>query len=303
MARLKQKYRFDEKRGVVRAKFYDLVEVGERPPEIQLCTIANLVSKATARGLKKRTEVEKSEYLSQQYIKRLNELRTEKKAKPKKTEAETIKFSQLIERYKRDILPELSASSQRSISHQLKWWNTRGGNRTLSQITAPWILDQRSKLKKEKNATSTVNRYLAALSVVLSACVKEYNLIQLNPAQNVRKLKEPPGRVRYLSEKELSALMQSVNDNDDLMLAVLLALTTGGRQMEVLKLKRDDIDLKNGFVTFTKTKTGNDRTVPIRGEALELLRKRTPRIDTQLIFPDERIQINRLIFAVRLIVH
>mgnify|MGYP003642624618 FL=1 len=110
-------------------------------------------------------------------------------------------------------------------------------------------------------------------------------MIAFNPAQNVRKLKEPRHRTRYLSEKELVALLKAVSPRADLKLAVMLALTTGARRMEIWGLKRSDIDLQNGFATFTKTKTGITRTVPIRGEALELLRKRTAQIDTKLLFP------------------
>ena len=285
MAQKKIKYRYDENRAVVRAKFYDAVENGERPPEIQLCTFEELKYKNTARGAKLRTATEITSHLSKLYIAKLHELQSEKKTKPTLTSAQTTKFSVLIERYKSEILPELSISSQNAIANQLKYWNKEGGRRVLADINASWIAQKRAELKKVKRTPATVNRYLAALSVVLSACVKEWHLIEFNPAQNVRKLKEPRGRTRYLTEKELKALLKAVSPRADLKLAVMLALTTGARRMEIWSLKRNEIDLENGFATFSKTKTGVARTVPIRGEALELLRERTTRIDTQLLFP------------------
>ena len=283
---MKNKYRFDMKRDVVRAKFYDLVELGERPPEYQLCTFQELKYKNTLRGAKQRTAAEKSAHLSKLYILRLRDLQIEKKTKPKKLKQEIL--SQAIERYCKNILPEKSRSSQLTVATQLKWWDKKGGTLPLEKITPKWIVERRDELKRTKPTQSTVNRYLAALSVVMTACVREWHLIASNPVQNVRKLKEPPGRTRYLSEEELRDLMCSVKNNADLKLAVLLALTTGARRMEVWALERDDIDLKNGFVTFRKTKTGAVRSVPIHGEALELLRKRTPRIDTPLIFPSKK---------------
>tara|TARA_Y100000296_G_C5162470_1_gene252647 strand:+ start:453 stop:1565 length:1113 start_codon:yes stop_codon:yes gene_type:complete len=288
MAQSKSKYRFDEKRGVVRAKFYELVEMGERPPELQLCTFEQLEFKLTERGSKRRTASEKFTHLSKLYLNRLRELQKEKKEKPKKTNAQTIKFSTLIELYKKDILPELSFSSQSAIANQLKYWNNTGGRRVLADINAPWIAQKRAELKKVKRTPATVNRYLAALSVVLSACVKEWHLIPFNPAQNVRKLKEPRGRTRYLTEKELKALLKAVSPRADLKLAVMLALTTGARRMEIWSLKRNDIDLQNGFATFSKTKTGVARTVPIRGESLELLRDYLARSESTLLFPGEK---------------
>ena len=283
---MKNKYRFDIKRDVVRAKFYDLVELGERPPEYQLCTFDELKYKNTLRGAKQRTAAEKSAHLSKLYILRLRDLQIEKKTKPKKLKQEIL--SQAIERYCKNILPEKSRSSQLTVATQLKWWDKKGGTLPLNKITPKWIVERRDELKRTKPTQSTVNRYLAALSVVMTACVREWHLIASNPVQNVRKLKEPPGRTRYLSEEELRDLMCSVKNNADLKLAVLLALTTGARRMEVWALERDDIDLKNGFVTFRKTKTGAVRSVPIHGEALELLRTKIYRNDTPLIFPSKK---------------
>ena len=288
MAQRKSKYRFDENRGVVRAKFYELVDAGERPPEIQLCTFEQLEFKLTARGSKRRTATEKLSHLSKLYVAKLRDLQKAKKEKPPITSAQTTKFSVLIERYKSEILPELSFSSQKAIAFQLKYWSNEGGHRVLAEINAPWISQKRAELKKAKRTPATVNRYLAALSVVLSACVKEWHLIAFNPAQNVRKLKEPRGRTRYLTEKELKALLKAVSPRADLKLAVMLALSTGARRMEIWSLKRNDIDLENGFATFNKTKTGVARTVPICGESLELLREYLARSESKLLFPSEK---------------
>ena len=58
--------------------------------------------------------------------------------------------------------------------------------------------------------------------------------------------------------------------------------------MEIWKIQQENLDLEKGFVTFSKTKTGITRTVPIRGEALELLRTKIYRNDTPLIFPSKK---------------
>jgi integrase len=286
MAQRKSKYRFDENRGVVRAKFYELVDAGERPPEIQLCTFEQLEFKLTARGSKRRTATEKLSHLSKLYVAKLRALQKAKKEKPKKKVE--YKLNQAITRYCDNILTEKSRSSQLTVATQLKYWDKKGGKLALTQITPKWIVERRDELKHAKRTTATVNRYLAALSVVMSACVREWHLIHSNPVQNVRKLKEPAGRTRYLSEKELADLLACVADNADLKLAVLLALTTGARRMEIWGLKWDDVDLQNGFLTFNKTKTGAVRSVPIHGEALELLKRRSQRLDTPLIFPSRK---------------
>ena len=49
-----------------------------------------------------------------------------------------------------------------------------------------------------------------------------------------------------------------------------------------------EFDLENGFATFNQTKTGVARTVPIRGESLELLRDYLARRESTLLFPSEK---------------
>ncbi|MGH8613378.1 MAG: site-specific integrase [Gammaproteobacteria bacterium] len=45
------------------------------------------------------------------------------------------------------------------------------------------------------------------------------------------------------------------------------------------------VDLKRGHVVFQETKNGERRGLPFRGQAVELLRVKVRRIDTDLLFP------------------
>ena len=83
----------------------------------------------------------------------------------------------------------------------------------------------------------------------------------------------------------LEATKQSANK--DLHTAVVLALSTGARKMEIWGLRWRDIDLNEGLATLHQTKNGETRTVPIQAYALDLMRKRSKvrHIDTDLVFP------------------
>jgi len=73
----------------------------------------------------------------------------------------------------------------------------------------------------------------------------------------------------------------------DLYLAVVLALSTGARQQEILGLKWKDVDLERKVAVLHETKNGERRVLPLAGVALEMLRERkqeTSRSD-DLIFP------------------
>ena len=85
-------------------------------------------------------------------------------------------------------------------------------------------------------STSTVSRYLASLSHMLSIAVCEWQWINENPCLKVRKPKSPPGRLRYLSKEELGRIVHECkkSQNKDLYLIFMIALTTGARKSEIL---------------------------------------------------------------------
>ena len=67
----------------------------------------------------------------------------------------------------------------------------------------------------------------------------------------------------------------------------MLALSTGMRQGELMGLKWQDVNLKDGVAILHETKNGERRRVPLSGLGLELLREHAQirRIDTPLLFP------------------
>ena len=70
-------------------------------------------------------------------------------------------------------------------------------------------------------------------------------------------------------------------------MVVVLALATGARRGELLRLRWPDVDLKRGTLTFQETKNGERRAVPLTGQALayEPTCEGTA-LDTALVFPD-----------------
>ena len=69
----------------------------------------------------------------------------------------------------------------------------------------------------------------------MSIAVREWQWLEENPVSKLRKLKESKGRERLLSEEELDRLLEATKQsaNKDLHTAVVLALSTGARKMEV----------------------------------------------------------------------
>ena len=212
----------------------------------------------------------------------------------KTAEAQKHTVSDLVERYIRDVLPR-KVKVGRFYAIQLGWWKRQIGDVLLSELTPVLIsehrelLSQTETIRKTKKSNATVNRYLAALSTAISTAINEWEWMEDNPLRKVSKLKEPRGRVRYLSDEERELLLIACKEshNPDLYLTVILAMSTGGRQSEIWGLSWKCVDLKNGFITFEETKNDEPRSVPLTGHAFELMmeRSKATRIDTDLVFP------------------
>ena len=142
-------------------------------------------------------------------------------------------------------------------------------------------------MRNQPRSPATVNRYLASLRHVFTIAVNEWGWLEQSPLQQVNNLKESPGRTRVLSDSERESLLHACqqSSNRDLYLAVVLALSTAARKMEIMQLRRDDVDLKHRKLIFRHTKNGECRAVPLQGHAYQLLAQKLQHITTNLVFP------------------
>jgi integrase len=226
----------------------------------------------------------------------------------KNSEAKKRTLGELIDRYMRDIMPE--KKSIESQTQQLEWWKNQLGDRYLIDITPPLLSEMRDKLTTEpiiyrrkvkledgttkiesiekKRTPATANRYLAVLSHVFTLATNEWQWVDSNPLQKVKKGKEPRGRVRFLTDDERPRLLAACNVSKNRFLypIVVLALSTGMRQGEILSLTWSDVDLQRKSIVLHDTKNGERRSVSLSGLALELLVKlsKVRRLDTNLLF-------------------
>lgn len=94
-----------------------------------------------------------------------------------------------------------------------------------------------------------------------------------NPIDKIQKYKESKGRVRYLSDAERTALVETCKSSQhpQLHTIVILAIATGARKNEILKLEKRDIDLERQRIILRDTKNDDTRSVPVKGVALKLL--------------------------------
>ncbi|MEM9388347.1 MAG: site-specific integrase [Pseudomonadota bacterium] len=197
------------------------------------------------------------------------------------SDAERWTVSQAAERYFSEALPKLRSAAARR--KHIGWLVERVGALPLARLTPARLAELRDELARtegvrsgRKPSAASVNRHLAAWSALLAKCHRDWHLLETNPASQVRKEKEPPGRDRYLSEDERARFLEACRRSKNPMLypAVLIALCTGGRQAEVLGLRWRDVDLKEGTAQLRRGATKNEepRTLVLRGQALDALK-------------------------------
>ena len=211
----------------------------------------------------------------------------------KTVEALKHTLSDVIIRFKQDILPH-RRSDVKKVGMHLDWWGNQIGAYRLSDITPPRLAELRDKLSYEPNekaklrSPSTVNRYIASLSIALTHAV-EWGWLQENPLFKVKKKSEPKGRVRFLSPEETKALLKNCKNSKSKYLysLVILALSTGARWGELIHLSWKDIDLKNQVIRLERTKNGERRTLYLRGEALRVVTALSQEkvVDSRSVFP------------------
>src|SRR4029434_4378390 len=124
------------------------------------------------------------------------------------TEAKRHTVSDLLTRYRSDVLPHKRSSTIYNQVYHLRWWEAQIGHYLLSDITPACIVEYRDQLARTRE-NSTVRRYLAVLSHAFTVAVQEWEWVNENPFHKVSKPKEPRGRVRFLSEDERERLLDS----------------------------------------------------------------------------------------------
>ena len=208
--------------------------------------------------------------------------------------ARRTKFADLVERYRSSVMHEMDEFAREKREQHLTWWLERFTDKTLAEITPELIAEARDALaaetftrgklqkkkgkdippKEYKRSGATVNRYLATLGHLLSVAMKEWQLLDRNPVHNIAKKKEARGRIRFLSDDERDALLEACEQSNwpPLHTLTLLAISTGARRGELIRLKWTDVDLKSARAIVHDTKNGDPRTLPLVGKALPAMR-------------------------------
>jgi integrase len=162
---------------------------------------------------------------------------------------------------------------------QLQWWKRKLGSNLLCDITPAMIASGRDELlqgmtkRGRPRSPATAVRYLCAIGSVFSTGIKEFGWLESSPVSKITKPREPSGRVRFLSDEERERLLKACKASYSpfLYIVVVLAISTGMRQSEIMNLTWQQIDLQRKQIILEKTKNKTCRTIPLASLALDLL--------------------------------
>ena len=140
----------------------------------------------------------------------------------------------------------------------------------ISQISPLDIENYKKKRLEEKKMPGTINRELSCLKHMFSLAGK-WKLMRENPASEVKFLKEEKYKMRVLEKVEAELLISAAEEY--LKPILIVALSSGMRRSEILRLSWDDIDFVNSNMHVKNTKSGKDRIIPMNSLVAETLKK------------------------------
>jgi integrase len=185
----------------------------------------------------------------------------------------SLTLRKAVDRYVETVvLPKGRPAAAKETLYLLDMALKRFGDDTLLQdIATADISSWRDSMLASGPVPATVRRRMAALRPIFKRAQRSWHVLEAVPHFDL-----PPegrGRERYLSPEEEARLLEVCPDH--LRHFCILALDTGGRHGEVCRLTWANVSLgkgARGHVTFTDTKSGRPRSVPLTKRAEALLR-------------------------------
>lgn len=150
--------------------------------------------------------------------------------------------------------------------------------RDLGTLKRPDVRVYIAKRKADGVQPGTINREIGLLSAAINYARREWDWDIPNNVEGAR-LREPEGRVRSLEVEEAQRLIECAEQSIQatyLADFIRLALNTGCRRDEMLRLEWSRVDLKNNLfhLAGANTKSGKRRSVPLNLEARQALLNR-----------------------------
>lgn len=201
-----------------------------------------------------------------------------------RSSAENTTFADSLIRYKNEITPSKKGSS-RELGRINLWIRNPLSKRSLASLKSIDFAKYRDARLKEV-APGTVRLELALVSHLFTILQKEWNIPVNNPLSNIRKPSPSNARTRRLEDNEKERLLFACKQSRNPLLysLVVLAIETGMRLGELLKIEWQDINLTKRIAFLVDTKNGSNRSIPLSQKTMEILSDIPKHIANRRIF-------------------
>lgn len=135
-----------------------------------------------------------------------------------------------------------------------------GAKKDIKSIKPTDVINYLQHLKKRNFKNSSINRYLSTFKRAYNIMIED-ELISYNPCNKVDTLEENNRRYRYLSKEEWELLKKELSSYT--LNIVLVALLTGFRRSNVLKLKWEQIDLNLRTIELLKSENKGKKYIKL----------------------------------------
>ena len=240
-------------------------------------------------GQRKQKRCYKVEWARADAEKALAALRLQVEQQPKPN-GDDLTLAQAAGRYLATKVRKRSIKEDQRILEHLK--SAFGANTPLRDITASRISQYKTQRlaadstcrvgedgRPAKLSAAAVNRPLALLRHLLRLANEEWEALVQVP--RIRLEREPQGRLRWLTQEEITKLLDACSEsrNKELRSAVVIAINTGLRLGELLGLTWDRVDLSRGVIRLEQTKSGRRREVPLNDASYRAFVSLNPKDD------------------------
>lgn len=147
------------------------------------------------------------------------------------------------------------------------------GNPPGQQFKPGQFLTYRARRIEAGISAKTLNNELGYLNAVFNELHRTQQVEYSNPLASVRPIKIAERELSYLTTDQIQELLDSIDsgcENPHVAIIARVCLATGARWGEGEGLRGRDVT--NGRVTFTDTKSGKNRSVPIEPELFNLVK-------------------------------
>ena len=200
-----------------------------------------------------------------------------------KARAANITIEELVERY-----AEENRSNNRTWKNNeaygRKWVEFLGADTLIAEIGPPQVEQFKTAELRRGVAAATINRPIERLKKLFNLAVRD-GLLQQSPVATATKLKQPPGRLRFLEVWEEEILRPELSPRD--WRVVEIAFLTGIRRERFFTALKAQVRLESGVFQVPDSKSGKRRDIPIEKRLDRVLRehlRENPK--TKWLFPN-----------------